>query len=159
MPSEHRHVTEPLTLAQAAQTLLDECRMVLPGIQALFGFQLIAVFNDGFEQRLGAPEQQLHLAALVLVAIAIAIIMTPAAFHRQKGALAVTRRFVDVSTLLLLWSMAPLALAICLEVYVVAQLIVPASLAAALTAGLLAAFALLWFVVPRAQRLQRRLAS
>jgi len=28
--------------------LLEECRMVLPGIQALFGFQLIAVFNQPF---------------------------------------------------------------------------------------------------------------
>ena len=36
---------QELTLAEAAQALLDECRMILPGIQALFGFQLIAVFN------------------------------------------------------------------------------------------------------------------
>lgn len=36
---------EELPLSQAAQHLLEECRMVLPGIQALFGFQLIAVFN------------------------------------------------------------------------------------------------------------------
>jgi hypothetical protein len=26
--------------------------MVLPGIQALFGFQLVAVFNSAFEQKL-----------------------------------------------------------------------------------------------------------
>jgi hypothetical protein len=27
---------------------IEEARMVLPGIQALFGFQLIAVFNERF---------------------------------------------------------------------------------------------------------------
>ena len=29
-----------------AQEAIEEARMVLPGIQALFGFQLIAVFNN-----------------------------------------------------------------------------------------------------------------
>lgn len=38
---------------EALQQTLDEARMVLPGVQALFGFQLIAVFSDGFERRLG----------------------------------------------------------------------------------------------------------
>jgi hypothetical protein len=32
--------------------------MVLPGIQALFGFQLIAVFSPGFEQKLTLAEQR-----------------------------------------------------------------------------------------------------
>jgi hypothetical protein len=43
---------EELPLSKAAEYLLDECRMVLPGIQALFGFQLIAVFNSSFELKL-----------------------------------------------------------------------------------------------------------
>ena len=35
-------------LSDMASHLLEECRMVLPGIQALFGFQLMAVFNAKF---------------------------------------------------------------------------------------------------------------
>ena len=35
--------------------------MVLPGIQALFGFQLMAVFSPGFWERLDSSEQRLHL--------------------------------------------------------------------------------------------------
>jgi hypothetical protein len=54
--------------------------MVLPGIQALFGFQLIAVFNERFKE-LTEDEQLIHFSA-VLVTIAIALIMTPAAYHR-----------------------------------------------------------------------------
>jgi hypothetical protein len=64
-----------------AQEVIEEARMVLPGIQALFGFQLIAVFNERFRD-LETPEQRLHYAALILVAAAIAIIMTPGAYHR-----------------------------------------------------------------------------
>ena len=35
-----------LSLESQVKAAIDEARMVLPGIQALFGFQLIAVFNE-----------------------------------------------------------------------------------------------------------------
>ena len=89
--------------------------MVLPGIQALFGFQLIAVFNDGFAQKLSTIQQQIHFVSIVLTVIAIALVMTPAALHRQIDPLAVTRRFIRSSTILLILSMFPLAISICLE--------------------------------------------
>jgi len=47
-PAKSRPAWEDLPLSKAAQLLLEECRMVLPGIQALFGFQLIVVFNSRF---------------------------------------------------------------------------------------------------------------
>ena len=40
--------------------------MVLPGIQALFGFQLIAVFIERFKE-LTEDEQLIHFSATVLV--------------------------------------------------------------------------------------------
>ena len=39
------HGAERVSLSQAAEYLLEECRMVLPGIQALFGFQLGTFFS------------------------------------------------------------------------------------------------------------------
>ena len=48
--------TEDLTLATAVTHLLEECRMILPGLQALLGFQLIAVFSQPFLDRLGTRE-------------------------------------------------------------------------------------------------------
>src|SRR5213595_3852126 len=89
---------ERISLSQAAQYLLDECRMVLPGIQALFGLQLIVVFNAGFDQKLNTAEQAVHLAAIALVAIAVAIIMTPAAYHRQTSQRELTDNFLRLST-------------------------------------------------------------
>ena len=71
MARARREERQELTLSEAAQTLLDECRMVLPGIQALFGFQLIAVFNDRFARELNRFDQCLHFAAISLVALAI----------------------------------------------------------------------------------------
>ena len=70
MPPGAEKECQELDLAQAATTLVDECRMVLPGIQAIFGFQLIAAFNERFAKELGPGEQLLHLAAMCLVALA-----------------------------------------------------------------------------------------
>ena len=141
--------TEQLPLSKAAQMLLEECRMVLPGIQALFGFQLIAVFNASFDQKLSPTEQHLHFTALALVAIAVALIMTPAALHRQGGGTEVTARFMRISTRLVLWSMFPLLLSVCIDFYIVGRVLVGGALTPWLTAMLFAIYVALWFVLPR----------
>ncbi len=43
-----RDHAEHESLSQAITHILEECRMVLPGIEALFGFQLVAVFSQPF---------------------------------------------------------------------------------------------------------------
>jgi len=152
---------ETLPLSKAAQLLLEECRMVLPGMQALFGFQLVAVFNpaEAFSDKLSIGEQHLYFAAVALVAVAIALIMTPAAFHRQVGITEITDSFIKVSTRLVLLSMLPLMLGICIDFYLVARLLIGGTLAPWFAAGLFAIFGLLWFVLPRSVALQRVTAS
>jgi hypothetical protein len=151
----HDEKREELPLSKAAEYLLDECRMVLPGIQALFGFQLIAVFNSSFDQKLSPLEQRLHLAAIATVAIAVAIIMTPAALHRQKGPYEVTDTFVRVSNRLLLWAMAPLALGISIDFYLVGKVITGTRSVVLLAIALFILFSGLWFGLPRARGFQR----
>ena len=127
--------------------------MVLPGIQALFGFQLIAVFNDGFAQKLSTVQQQIHFVSIVLTVIAIALVMTPAALHRQIDPLAVTRRFIRSSTILLILSMFPLAISICLEIYLIGHVITDRFWVSALSAlGLFLWFLSLWIVLPHIQK-------
>jgi hypothetical protein len=139
---------QSLDLFQAAELLLEECRMVLPGIQGLFGFQLIAVFSEGFHQRLQGYEQELHLGAIALTGLAIALIMTPAAINRRLDPRVVSAGFVALSARLLLWSMLPLALGLCLDFYLVARVITGSYQAAWLAGGLLGVFAGLWWLLP-----------
>jgi hypothetical protein len=146
---------ERISLEAATSYILEECRMVLPGIQALFGFQLIAVFNDTFEESLSEGQQLLHLTALVLVTLSIALVMAPAALHRQSEPEAVSRRFMRVASSLLLAGMFPLALGVLLDVYLVTELIAGTSIAAAVTGALLAAFAALWLWLPALERRRR----
>jgi hypothetical protein len=144
---------EQVSLDSAATHILEECRMVLPGIQALFGFQLIAVFNQGFGEKLTPGEQLIHLAAIALVAVAVALVMTPAALHRQTEPQQVSERFIWVSSKLLLASMFPLAFGLCADVYLVAVIITQNDLvAAAIALALLAFFGVLWVLVPRRER-------
>lgn len=154
MPPERR---EDLPLAEAVTHLLEECRMILPGLQALFGFQLIAVFNAGFGETLTATEQRLHLLALGMVAIAGALVMAPAAYHRQTGPLEVSESFVRLASRLLLGAMIPLMLAIGLDFYLIARVILANSLVSLLlTLALLSLFTGLWFLLPHLAFLQRR---
>lgn len=144
-----------LSLEETVTHVLEECRLVLPGMQALFGFQLIAVFNSGFSEKLSAAEQRVHLLAILCVVTAIALVMAPAVIHRSRERRSVSRGFVEVSSRLLMASMAPLALAITLDIYLIARVILghagPALLVAA---GALLVFATLWAILPARVRLE-----
>jgi hypothetical protein len=125
-------------------------------MQALFGFQLIAVFNAAFREQLSPAERELHLAAIVLVTIAIVLVMAPAALHRQTDPMAVSRRFLTISSRLLMASMAPLTVGLCLDVYLVARVTVNTrGVAAAIAVALLGVFIVFWVVLPRLARLPR----
>jgi hypothetical protein len=141
--------TEELPLSKAAELLLGECRMVLPGIQALFGFQLVAVFESGFSQMLTPLEQKLHLFALFLTAMAIALVMTPAVFHRQTGPEKITGQFIRLATRLLLLGMLPLLVGLCIDVYLIGRIIAGSLFASMLAVGVGGVFIALWFILPR----------
>ena len=126
--------------------------MVLPGIQALFGFQTVAVFNQRFDA-LPAAAQYTHLLALGMVVIAIALIMAPAAWHRITGPQRVSERIVNLSSRMIFASLAPLAMGLALDMYVVVYT-VSASAASAIAAAVLALGLLLtlWFALPMRRR-------
>jgi Family of unknown function (DUF6328) len=63
------------------EQLLTEARVVLPGAQALFGFQLAIVLTRAFEQ-LPKTSMVVHAASLFLVALAIVMLMALAPYHR-----------------------------------------------------------------------------
>src|SRR5262245_45390528 len=148
---------EEIKLSSAASYLLEECRMVLPGIQALFGFQLIAVFSDGFEHKLAPGEQQLHFLALFLVALAAALVMAPAAIHRQSQLREVSERFIWLSSRLLRLSMFPLALGLTLDVYLIGRVVFGTPLLGLVFAAILfGALVILWFVLPRREAREHR---
>jgi hypothetical protein len=81
--------------------------------------------------------------------VAIALIMTPAALHRQSGGDSVSSAFLRISTRLFMWSMLPLAASLSIDCYLVARIIIGQTIAAAIMAFMVLLFLSLWFVVPR----------
>jgi hypothetical protein len=110
------------TLEEEATHATDEARMVLPGIQAILGFQLIAVFNQRFGD-LSTTQQYLHLGAFLMIALAMGLLMAPAAYHRQVERGQLSRRFVNIASTLLCAAMVPLVLGVALDAYLICFLV------------------------------------
>jgi len=125
---------------------------VLPGVQAIFGFQLIAVFNQRFAEDLPPPLQYAHFASLTLVALAAALVMTPAAYHRVTDITLVSRHFLEMSSRLLLASMLVLGVGLSLDYYVVGWLVFGSHAVGLAAAVLLGVLTTLWFAFPRSRK-------
>jgi hypothetical protein len=143
------------SLEEASTQVDDEARMLLPGVQALMGFQLMAVFNQRFEQ-FSPGEQMMHFAAFLLLALTMGLLMAPAAYHRQAERCMVTERFVKMSSTLLTIAMVPFIAGICLDTYLLGKMILKETRPAILAAGAaLVVFVGLWFVLPQLARPRR----
>lgn len=137
----------------------QEARMILPGIQALFGFQLVAVFNSGFKGSLTSLEQKIHLAALFLVAIATLLVLMPAAYHRQAEPRQISPYFAQLASVLITWGLVPLMLGMSLDFYLICRMILDNVVWSALISGILmVCFTWGWFLFPLLKRRQRNVS-
>jgi Family of unknown function (DUF6328) len=124
---------------------LTEIRVVLPGGQALLGFQFATMFMEAFE-KLPASSKYVHLLSLALIALSVVLLMTPAAYHRivEKGE--ETEHFHRFSSRMLLLAMIPLALGMCGDLFVVVRKITESALAGIISASVMLLFFYgLWF--------------
>jgi hypothetical protein len=125
--------------------VLTEARTVLPGSQALLGFQFICTMTDAFD-KLPVTLKYIHLASLALVAVSVVLLMTPAAYHRIVERGEETERFHRFSSRVLLASMIPLALGVTGSFFVVVEKVTHSgAISTASSALLLALFFGLWF--------------
>jgi hypothetical protein len=146
-PKERAGLPEahPTKLADKIDQALTEARVVLPGVQALLGFQLVTMFMDGFE-KLPNSSKYIHMASLVLMAATMILVMTPAAYHRVAERGEDTDRFHRVASNFLLAVMITLPLGLCGDVFIVFRKVtgsIPGSVTAAL--AVLIFFYALWF--------------
>jgi hypothetical protein len=148
---------EPVPLNEKIDELLTESRIVLPGVQALLGFQFVAYLTDAY-RKLPADTQAVHTAGLVFLLVSMVLLMTPAPYHRLAERGENTRRFERIGTALVLAALPPLALGLASDLYVAVRMVTGEAAAAAASALVAATTALVvWFGVPlRARMLRRR---
>lgn len=132
--------------------VLTEARMILPGAQALLGFQFVTFVLSDFD-RLPESSRQVHLASLLMMGIATILLMTPAAFHRLAENGRNTESFHRFAGRVLLVSLVPLALGICGDFFVIVRKTTDSSLLGiAVTGAILALSYGLWFALPMYRR-------
>lgn len=150
---------EQESLKDEMRNVIEEARMVIPGVQALFGFQTMAVFNNRF-QDLPASGVVAYVAGLAMLAVAIALLMAPAACHRMSERGQVSRDLIDLSSRLLTWGMLPLMLGLSLDIFVVVLATMDDALPAAIGAvAALLVFAGFWYLLPAVRRRRNGAAS
>jgi hypothetical protein len=134
---------------------LTELRVILPGAQALFGFQFAAVLTEKFAPLLVVPKT-IHLASLGVVAVAVIMLIAPAAYHRIAAGGNAEERVLRYAVWMMLPAQGLLALGLVGDAYVTTQLIFE-SQAAALAVAIIAlvAFASLLYGIPLAARRRR----
>ena len=148
---------EEMKIEDKITQVLTEARVVLPGAQALFGFQLAMTLMEGYE-RLPASSQDMHLAATCAIALTIVLLMAPPAYHRIVERGEDTERFHRFASWMVLAAMATLPLGFAGELWIVVRK-QTGSIAQAHAAGIgaLVFFYGLWFcamLVLRARRPQ-----
>jgi Family of unknown function (DUF6328) len=123
-------------------------RVIIPGGQALLGFQLIATLTKSFSE-LPISAKYIHAAGLCAVALAITLLMTPAALHRTAFRGEDDKAFFRIGSWLVVAAVCPLALGISSDVYVVFFKITqnPAAAAMAVLLSLLLLL-VLWYALP-----------
>jgi hypothetical protein len=132
-------------LKDKIQHVLTEARVVLPGAQALLGFQFVTTLSEAFEKMPNALKY-IHLASLGLVAVAIVFLMTPAAYHRLVEEGELTAHFHRFASIMLIAAMIPLAFGICGDFYVVLRKVTNSERTSITGAGLMLLFYLgMWF--------------
>ena len=124
---------------------LTEARVVLPGAQALLGFQLAGMLMESFE-KLPVASRYVHLASLGSMALSVILLMTPAAYHRIVEEGENTEHFHRLASRLLIAAMIPLALGICGDLFVVVRKVTGSATVALISAAAaLLFFYGLWF--------------
>lgn len=139
--------------------VLTEARVILPGAQALLGFQLIVPLMKAFET-LPASARTVHFAALLFVAIAIVLLIAPAAIHRIAFNGDDDERFLRLSSNIVTAALVPLASGVASELYVATERLLPGSSASQWTAAAAICVLLgLWYGLPLVLRSHRESAQ
>jgi hypothetical protein len=117
-PMRHASASAATPLDARIEQVLMELRMVLPGAQALLGFQFVILLMEKFDP-LPAWSKAVHLISLGFTALATILLMTPAAYHRLAEHGEETEAFHALSGRLLLAAMSALAVGMAGDVLVV----------------------------------------
>jgi hypothetical protein len=127
--------------------LLNELRVVLPGVQVLFGFLLVVPFQQGFAE-VTELERGIYYVAFIAAALSSVLLIAPSTYHRIRFREGDKENLIRISGRLLLAGTAALAVSLSATVFLITDVLFgsgPGVAAAIVAAVVVLGF---WFGIP-----------
>jgi hypothetical protein len=135
--------------------LLNELRVVLPGVTVLFAFLLAVPFAKGWSQ-VTTFQRDVFLVAFLATGVSVAFLTTPTPYHRLRFRAGSKERLVETGSRLTIVGIAAFAVALEAVVMLVVDFVLSRGAAISATAGFAVLVGWLWFGLPLFGRLRRR---
>ena len=135
--------------------LLNELRIVLPGVTVLFGFLLAVPFAKGWS-KVTPFQRDVFLVAFLATGISVAFLTAPSSFHRLRFREGNKENLVRIGNKLTIAGIAAFALALEAVVLLAIDYVLTLGDAIAATASFTAVVVLLWYGLPLHARLHDR---
>lgn len=135
--------------AEELTLLLEELRVMLPGIEVLFAFLLTVPFAERFED-VTAAQQRAYILAFLSAAVSIVCLIAPSAIHRvqRHPNEEQTTRLLRTASNLALTGVGFLAVALAAVVYVVLDIVYGSPIGGLGGGALLGLAVWLWYGLP-----------
>lgn len=127
--------------------LLNELRVVLPGVQVLFAFLLTVPFTNRFSE-VTSVQRSVYFAVLLLAAGATGLFLTPTAFHRIRFRRRDKEALLQLGNRMVILGMGALAVAIAASIFLIADLLFSRVFAVTVGAGAALFLLAFWYALP-----------
>jgi hypothetical protein len=131
--------------------LLNEIRVVLPGVQVLFAFLFAAPFAAGWT-RVDHLQARVYMASILCAAAASAFLIAPTTYHRLTFRMGFKERLIRVGNVCLLAGTLMLACSMSLAIFVVTSLVLDDGWALVTSVAVAVVLVGLWYVFPLSLR-------
>ena len=127
--------------------LLNELRVVLPGVTVLFAFLLAVPFAKGWS-KVTPFQRDVFVVAFLATGVAVALLSAPSSYHRLRFRHGDKERMVKVGNRLSIAGITASAVSLEAVVLLVMDYVISLEAAVAATAALAAVVLLLWYGLP-----------
>ena len=131
--------------------LLNELRVVLPGVQVLFAFLLAVPFANGWT-RVTELQRDVFFVAFLATAAASILLIAPSSFHRLRWREGVKEQMLRTSNRLAIAGTVFLALGMTAVVFLIGDILFAGAWAALSAAVAVGAVAWFWYGLPLLRR-------
>jgi hypothetical protein len=131
--------------------LLNELRVVLPGVQVLFAFLLILPFNQGFA-KVTDVQRAVYFGAFICTALATGLFIAPSTYHRLRFRQRDKERMLFTANKLTIAGTVLLLAATSGVVYLITDVLYHAVTASLVTAAITLWFSWFWYGLPLTRR-------